>query len=85
MNRTGTVVAAFGRQYEIELDDGGLALCYPRGKKSHLACGDRVSVELSAPDHGVIAAVAPRRTQAMVRAGERHALALGEFLAGHAT
>ena len=62
MNRTGTVVAAFGRQYEIELDDGGLALCYPRGKKSHLACGDRVSVELSAPDHGVIAAVAPRRT-----------------------
>jgi ribosome biogenesis GTPase len=62
LNRTGTVVAAFGRQYEIELDDGGLALCYPRGKKSHLACGDRVSVELSAPDHGVIAAVAPRRT-----------------------
>jgi ribosome biogenesis GTPase len=58
----GTVVAAFGRQYEIELDDGGLALCYPRGKKSHVACGDRVSVVLSAPDHGVISGVAPRRT-----------------------
>ncbi len=56
----GTVTAAFGRQYEIELDGGGLALCYPRGKKSHVACGDRVTVELSAPDHGVIAAVAPR-------------------------
>ena len=58
----GTVVAAFGRQYEIELNGGGLALCYPRGKKSHVACGDCVSVELSAQDHGVIAAVAPRRT-----------------------
>jgi ribosome biogenesis GTPase len=58
----GTVVAAFGRQYEIEVDGGGLALCYPRGKKSHVACGDRVGVELSAPDHGVIVTVAPRRT-----------------------
>lgn len=62
MSQAGTVVAAFGRQYEIELDGGGLALCYPRGKKSHVACGDRVTVELSAPDHGVIAAVAPRRS-----------------------
>lgn len=62
MSQAGTVVAAFGRQYEIALDGGGLALCYPRGKKSHVACGDRVTVELSAPDHGVIAAVAPRST-----------------------
>ncbi len=62
MSQTGTVVAAFGRQYEIELEDGALALCYPRGKKSHVACGDRVTVALSAPDHGVIAAVAPRAT-----------------------
>lgn len=62
MSQTGTVVAAFGRQYEIALDGGGLALCYPRGKKSHVACGDRVTVELSEPGHGVIAAVAPRNT-----------------------
>jgi ribosome biogenesis GTPase len=62
LKRNGTVVAAFGRQYEIALDGGGLALCYPRGKKSLVACGDRVTVELSAPDHGVIAAVTPRRT-----------------------
>lgn len=62
MSQTGTVVAAFGRQYEIELEDGALALCYPRGKKSHVACGDSVTVVLSAPDHGVIAAVAPRTT-----------------------
>ena len=62
MNQAGTVVAAFGRQYEIELEDGSLARCYPRGKKSHIACGDRVTVELSAPDHGVITAVATRAT-----------------------
>jgi len=62
LSQAGTVVAAFGRQYEIELEGGALALCYPRGKKSHVACGDRVTVELSAPDHGVIAAVAPRST-----------------------
>mgnify|MGYP000907695553 CR=1 FL=1 len=58
----GTVVAAFGRQYEIELDGGGLALCYPRGKKSELACGDRVEASLSAADHGVIDRLLPRST-----------------------
>ena len=62
MSQPGTVVAAFGRQYEIALDGGGIALCYPRGKKSHAACGDRVTVDLSAPDQGVIASVMPRTT-----------------------
>ena len=62
MSQAGTVVAAFGRQYEIALDGGGLALCFPRGKKSHVACGDRVTVALSAADHGVITAVLPRST-----------------------
>lgn len=62
MSQAGTVVAAFGRQYEIALDGGGLALCFPRGKKSHVACGDRVTVTLSAADHGVITAVLPRST-----------------------
>jgi ribosome biogenesis GTPase len=62
LSQAGTVVAAFGRQYEIALDGGGLALCFPRGKKSHVACGDRVTVALSAADHGVITAVLPRST-----------------------
>ena len=62
MSQAGTVVAAFGRQYEIALDGGGLALCFPRGKKSHVACGDRVTVALAAADHGVITAVLPRST-----------------------
>ncbi len=66
MNKTyvskGVVVAAFGRQYEVELNDGSTALCYPRGKKSLIACGDRVTVELNSPDQGVITVIAPRDT-----------------------
>ena len=42
--RSGTIVAAFGRQYEIELTDGTLATGYPRGKKSIFACGDEVDI-----------------------------------------
>jgi hypothetical protein len=35
-NRHGTIVAAFGRHYEIELADGRIATGYPKGKKSLL-------------------------------------------------
>ncbi|MDD5296395.1 MAG: ribosome small subunit-dependent GTPase A [Rhodocyclaceae bacterium] len=63
MKLSGTVVAAFGRQYEIRLADRGeLLLCYPRGKKSLLAVGDRVSVERTSPGQGVIEATLPRAT-----------------------
>lgn len=58
----GLVVAAFGRQYEIALADGSIALCYTRGKKSNVACGDRVAVQLNAPDQGVIDSIEPRNT-----------------------
>lgn len=57
-NRHGTIVAAFGRHYEIELADGSLATGYPRGKKSPFAVGDEV--ELS-PD-GQITGHGPRRS-----------------------
>lgn len=43
-NRHGTIVAAFGRHYEIELADGSLATGYPRGKKSPFAVGDEVEL-----------------------------------------
>jgi len=60
---SGTVVAAFGRQYEIRVADSGeLLLCYPRGKKSLLAVGDRVTVERTAPGQGVIQAQVHRTT-----------------------
>ncbi|WP_374512473.1 ribosome small subunit-dependent GTPase A [Niveibacterium sp.] len=50
----GTIVAAFGRQYEVELADGARLLCFTRAKKSSYACGDRVQVSATASDQGVI-------------------------------
>ena len=58
MNRHGTIVAAFGRHYEIELVDGTLATGYPRGKKSPFAVGDEVELT---PD-GQITGHAVRRS-----------------------
>ncbi len=40
----GLVTAAFGRHYEVRLDDGRLVNGIPRGKKSPYACGDRVTL-----------------------------------------
>ncbi len=62
MRLAGSVVAAYGRQYRIELADGETLLCVPRGKKSELVCGDQVSVQRTSADQGVIAALEPRRT-----------------------
>ena len=56
--RRGTIVAAFGRHYEIELADGKLATGYPRGKKSPFAVGDEVDLTAD----GQITGHAPRRS-----------------------
>lgn len=58
----GTVVAAFGRQYQVQLEDASVVLCFPRAKKSEVACGDEVEITMTAPDQGVIDALLPRRT-----------------------
>jgi ribosome biogenesis GTPase len=50
----GTIVAAFGRQYEIRLDDDSTITGIPLGKKSPYACGDRVELERSSPNQGQI-------------------------------
>ena len=57
-----TVIAAFGRHYEVELDSGAAATCFPRAKRSDFACGDRVRVRLNSPDQGVIDELIERRT-----------------------
>ncbi|MES2771283.1 MAG: ribosome small subunit-dependent GTPase A [Pseudomonadota bacterium] len=98
MKLTGTLVAAHGRQYLVELDetiadetpapsiernDGALdrpsvdqskpassaerpqgqrLRCFPRGKKSELACGDRVRIALSGDAQGVIEELLPRHS-----------------------
>lgn len=62
MKLEGTVIAAHGRHYLVELAGGGTLPCFPRGKKSELACGDRVSVLRSSATQGVIENVQPRHT-----------------------
>lgn len=62
MKLEGTIVAAHGRQYRVELASGEILLCFPRGKKSELACGDRVSIVRSGDGQGVVDQVAPRTT-----------------------
>jgi len=57
----GRVIAAHGRHYDIELDDGCVRRCYPRGKKAGAAAvGDRVRINPEGVDGGAIDAVLPR-------------------------
>ena len=65
----GRVVAAHGRQYIVELADGRLLPCFPRGKKSEIACGDRVEINRSSDDQGVVEAILPR-TSLLYRSNE---------------
>ena len=65
----GRVVAAHGRQYVVELADGLILPCFPRGKKSDVACGDRVDIQRTSDDQGVIEAIQPR-TSLLYRSNE---------------
>lgn len=56
----GRVIAAHGRQYLVELSDGTRLPCFPRGKKSEIACGDRVDIQRTSDDQGVVEAIQPR-------------------------
>ena len=44
--RTGRIVAAFGRHYEISLSDDRRVTGYPLGKKSAFAVGDEIELEM---------------------------------------
>ncbi|WP_246797093.1 ribosome small subunit-dependent GTPase A [Burkholderia perseverans] len=58
----GRVIAAHGRHYLVAPADGGPMLqCFPRGKKSEVAVGDRVFYEQSSADQGVIVEIGERR------------------------
>lgn len=58
----GVVIAAHGRHYLVAPDGGGAHLqCFPRGKKSEVAVGDRVEYQPTSADQGVIVAIGERR------------------------
>lgn len=57
---SGLVIAAYGKRYDVELDDGRHLSCVTRGKKSDLACGDRVEVMQTATNEGVVENFLPR-------------------------
>lgn len=56
----GLVVASYGKRYGVELEDGAELSCVTRGKKTDLACGDRVKVKLTGPSEGVVEQLEPR-------------------------
>jgi ribosome biogenesis GTPase len=56
------VVAAYGKRYEVEIAESAEQRvdCVTRGKKSDIACGDRVKIRLTGPAQGVIEQTLPR-------------------------
>jgi len=58
----GQIVASFGRRYLVELADASTLDCVTRGRRSALACGDRVTVLRSSAGKGVIESVGTRTT-----------------------
>jgi ribosome biogenesis GTPase len=73
-------VAAHGRHYVVALTDGTLVHALPRGKRSTLACGDRVHIAMIAAQQAVIEAVDPRSTLFYRSAAQR-----AKLLAANAT
>ena len=60
---SGLIIAAHGKHYRVELDDGRIISCVTRGKKTGTACGDHVEITFTASNQGVIEQIAERRTQ----------------------
>lgn len=57
------MVSAYGKRYEVEISEGPARQridCVTRGKKSDIACGDRVDIKLTGPAQGVIEEIVPR-------------------------
>ena len=61
---TGTVVAAFGRHYDVAVPTAPERpiSCVRRGKRKDVACGDQVDIQMTGPGQGVIETVHERRT-----------------------
>ncbi len=57
----GRIIAAHGRHYTVELPDGSLRKCFPRGKKAGAAVGDRVVISPQGASEGSIDRILERR------------------------
>jgi ribosome biogenesis GTPase / thiamine phosphate phosphatase len=56
------VVAAYGKRYEVELENNERISCVTRGKKTDLACGDIVNIKLTDKAEGVVESSLPRKS-----------------------
>jgi ribosome biogenesis GTPase len=57
----GRIIAAHGRHYTVELPDGSLRKCFPRGKKAGAAVGDHVVISLQGAKEGSLERILERR------------------------
>ncbi|HEY9281665.1 MAG TPA: ribosome small subunit-dependent GTPase A [Eoetvoesiella sp.] len=57
----GRIIAAHGRHYTVELADGSLRKCFPRGKKAGAAVGDFVVIAPQGAEEGAIERILERR------------------------
>src|SRR5690606_27979626 len=57
----GRIVSSHGRHYMVELEDGSLRQCFPRGKRSGPAVGDHVMVTIKG-EEGSIDRIIERKT-----------------------
>jgi len=69
LTQNGLVVASHGKRYDVELPDGEIISCVTRGKKSDLACGDRVEITPTGPAEAVIEKFL-QRTSLLYRSNE---------------
>lgn len=57
----GRIIAAHGRHYTVELADGSIRKCFPRGKKAGAAVGDNVIISPQGANEGSIDRILERR------------------------
>ncbi len=58
----GQITAAYGRHYLVELADGSVRTCFPKGKKTGAAVGDNVCVVPQGRLEGTIASIEERHS-----------------------
>ena len=56
----GRIVTAHGRHYTVEVPDRSRIKCFPKGKKSDAAVGDRVEFSHQGPGEGRLERILPR-------------------------